>query len=274
MAYRYRRRVWYNSVPDKELPGEKTELEVRLEELRRAQADFDAFNGLVLEAERIIRAVFNDPSQRQRPFLFTFEKDPLKWPLKAKASVLIADLIRSFGDRELSLIQKWPKAYPKAKHTHIFPHYSWSETETIRRLKSLLYDVKADIEYCEKRLVSVIRRIEAPERERARRERKELERARREAILNQQRSGAQQIKVILPRNHPCPYCGGQLGSAPHADHIHPVAKGGLSTKQNMVYICMECNIRKSHMTLTAFTAMEGRDLAGILERLRALGKEF
>jgi 5-methylcytosine-specific restriction endonuclease McrA len=53
-----------------------------------------------------------------------------------------------------------------------------------------------------------------------------------------------------------------------------VAKGGLSTRQNMVYICVECNIRKSHMTLTAFAAREGRVLADILERLRALGKEF
>jgi len=52
------------------------------------------------------------------------------------------------------LIQKWPKAYPKAKHTNIFPSYSWSEAETIRRLKSMLYDVKTDIEDCEKRLAS------------------------------------------------------------------------------------------------------------------------
>jgi len=274
MAYRHRRPAWYEYVRYEHLPGEKAELETRLEELRRAQADFDAFNGLILEAERIISAIFSDPGQRQRPFLFAFEKDPLKWPLKANAGTLVSKVIRSFRDRELSLIQKWPKAYPKAKHTHIFPHYSWSETETIRRLKSLLYDAKTDIEDCEKRLASVVRRLEAPAKGKAREERKRMEKARIIALLNRQRSGAQEIRMSLPRNHPCPCCGGPLGSVPHADHIHPVAKGGLSTRQNMVYICMECNIKKSHMTLTAFAAIEGRDLADILKRLRALGKEF
>jgi hypothetical protein len=42
----------------------------------------------------------------------------------------------------------------------------------------------------------------------------------------------------------------------------------------MVYICVEYNIKKSHTTLTAFASKEGRDLAAILARLRALGKEF
>lgn len=85
---------------------------------------------------------------------------------------------------------------------------------------------------------------------------------------------AQEIRVRLSRDHPCPYCGGPLGRSPQADHIHSVAKGGLSTIQNMVYICVQCNNKKSHMTLTAFAAREVRDLPEILKRLRALGKEF
>jgi 5-methylcytosine-specific restriction endonuclease McrA len=100
------------------------------------------------------------------------------------------------------------------------------------------------------------------------------EKARVSALLNRARSSAGTIKLVLPRDHPCPYCGGPLGVSPHADHIHPVAKGGLSTLQNMVYICASCNSKKTHHTLTAFAAKEGKNLDQILARLRALGKEF
>ena len=47
----------------------------------------------------------------------------------------------------------------------------------------------------------------------------------------------------------CPYCGCPLDDAVHADHIYPVSKGGLSTYENMIIICMQCNIRKGDMTL-------------------------
>ena len=50
----------------------------------------------------------------------------------------------------------------------------------------------------------------------------------------------------------CPYCGGSLGETPHADHIYPVARGGLSTADNMIYVCQRCNIKKSDKTVYEF----------------------
>ncbi len=51
-------------------------------------------------------------------------------------------------------------------------------------------------------------------------------------------------KLILDQVHIlpiCPYCGEALGDEPHADHIYPVSHGGLSTTENMVFICSTCN---------------------------------
>lgn len=48
----------------------------------------------------------------------------------------------------------------------------------------------------------------------------------------------------------CPYCGTRLRiEEAHADHIYPVKKGGLSTLENMVYVCHSCNGKKRDMTL-------------------------
>lgn len=259
-----------------DLLGEKAALEERLKELRSARKDFEDFNDAVHGCERIIERIFSDPDYRERPFLAVFNIDPLKWSLKRVAAERIVGVFRYLAVRELALIHKWQKAYLKARHTHIYRFASGcgSKAEAIRRLNCLYYDVESDVAICEKRLASIIRQLEAPSKAQARAEKKRREKARREALLNRQRSGAQGIRLRLPRDHPCPYCGGPLGSAPHADHIHPVGKGGLSTIENMVNICAQCNSRKSHMTLTAFVAKEGRDLAGILARLRALGKEF
>lgn len=77
----------------------------------------------------------------------------------------------------------------------------------------------------------------------------------------------------------CPYCGGNLGTysglnAAHFEHIHPVSKGGLSTIENTVFICADCNAKKSNMTLNAFISKFtfGRD--AVFERLSLLGKDF
>ena len=72
----------------------------------------------------------------------------------------------------------------------------------------------------------------------------------------------------------CPYCGGGLGAQPHADHIYPVAKGGLSTIANMVLVCAECNNKKAEHTLTAFIRLYGLDRGAIETRLTELGKDF
>ncbi len=72
----------------------------------------------------------------------------------------------------------------------------------------------------------------------------------------------------------CAYCGGPLGNNPHADHIHPIAKGGLSVAANMVMVCETCNIKKGTDTLQAFIRTFSLDRDAIERRLLSQGKDF
>lgn len=77
----------------------------------------------------------------------------------------------------------------------------------------------------------------------------------------------------------CPYCQGILGplsgkNAAHLDHIHPVSKGGLSTIQNLVYICHKCNREKSDNTLNHFIKNKSLNRENIFEVLEMLEKDF
>ena len=83
-----------------------------------------------------------------------------------------------------------------------------------------------------------------------------------------------QIVIQLKQYPKCPYCSGKIADFPHADHIYPVSKGGLSTKENMVFICRDCNIKKGSLTLREFIkkyGLEGDKIEAILEKL---GKVF
>jgi hypothetical protein len=70
----------------------------------------------------------------------------------------------------------------------------------------------------------------------------------------------------------CPYCGASLGEAPHADHIYPVARGGLSTADNMIYVCQRCNIKKSDKTVYEFVREAKLNLNQVLSNIEILGK--
>jgi 5-methylcytosine-specific restriction endonuclease McrA len=85
---------------------------------------------------------------------------------------------------------------------------------------------------------------------------------------------AKGVKRSLADNKECPYCGAGLSSATHADHIYPLAKGGESTKKNMVLVCFDCNSKKSSLTLRAFIIKYNLDRDTIERRLEALGKDF
>ncbi len=82
------------------------------------------------------------------------------------------------------------------------------------------------------------------------------------------------IKKDLVDNEDCPYCGYALKLAIHADHIYPIAKGGESTKKNMVLVCADCNTKKSSLTLQAFIKKYSLNREEIESRLEALGKDF
>lgn len=72
----------------------------------------------------------------------------------------------------------------------------------------------------------------------------------------------------------CPYCGESLDEIPHADHIWPLAKGGLSKKRNMVFVCSKCNLKKSDLTLREFCVRFGMNRDLIEHNLVLLDKDF
>lgn len=99
------------------------------------------------------------------------------------------------------------------------------------------------------------------------------------AHYGKQRVEADKIKRGLKKQlhtvKECPYCGNDLViEDAHADHIYPIAKGGLSTTKNMVFVCSMCNSRKSAMTLREFVIKYKLDRSAIEVRLEMLDKTF
>jgi len=80
--------------------------------------------------------------------------------------------------------------------------------------------------------------------------------------------------VRIRKTENCPYCGNSLGSNPHKDHISPMAKGGLSTKKNMIWVCKDCNLQKSALTLNQFIKKYDLDRDFIEANLEELKKDF
>jgi len=84
-----------------------------------------------------------------------------------------------------------------------------------------------------------------------------------------------QLKKTQPLGSECPYCCRPLiAGEVHADHIHPVSQGGRSNFKNMVYICSQCNLNKSDLTLNMYIDKYNRDRNGIFLRLKTLGKNY
>jgi len=93
----------------------------------------------------------------------------------------------------------------------------------------------------------------------------------RQAAIAIKRQIANQFKLLKI----CPYCGEPLNiSSAHADHIYPISKGGHSTIMNMVYICADCNIKKSSNTLNQFIRKTGYRREDIERRLELLNKDY
>ena len=118
-------------------------------------------------------------------------------------------------------------------------------------------------------------------------EKKEAKRKAERAVIaaykGKSRTLANQIKSELRRqigiDPHCPYCGWYMTDDQHCDHIYPISKGGLSTPQNMVYVCSDCNLKKNGLTLTQFIKKydKDRDVLGRVEieqNLEKLGKDY
>lgn len=92
------------------------------------------------------------------------------------------------------------------------------------------------------------------------------------AYVGKSRGYAETVKEKLERYDYCPYCLCRNPSELAADHIMPVSHGGLSTKENMIYVCKSCNDKKSDMTLREFCKEYNLDRNEIEQRLVMLGK--
>ncbi len=72
----------------------------------------------------------------------------------------------------------------------------------------------------------------------------------RDSKYNRKRIGSLSVKIrfqVFSRDKfTCQYCG---RSAPnvilHADHIHPISKGGDNSLKNLITSCQDCNLGKS-----------------------------
>lgn len=83
------------------------------------------------------------------------------------------------------------------------------------------------------------------------------------------------IKHQLHEYPNCPYCGVPLLiPQAHADHIYPIAFGGLSTTKNMVFVCQDCNKKKKTRTLREFIKEFGLDEEFVFQNLEKLKKKF
>jgi hypothetical protein len=145
------------------------------------------------------------------------------------------------------------------------------ETEQNKLLQKLsaIKNDSAILLKLEKQFVEIKRR--AKERERS---------AKIAAFDNRARSGSQTVKTDLlksiknKRNWKCPYCytDNDLNKSV-ADHIHPINKGGLTTPQNIVLVCIDCNKKKSNFLLRVFCKKNDIDFNEVCERLEKLGKD-
>lgn len=72
----------------------------------------------------------------------------------------------------------------------------------------------------------------------------------------------------------CPYCFAPEPKDVELDHIIPIQRGGLSTRENLVYVCRQCNHAKSSQTLAMFLKSKGFDRERVERRLERLGKHY
>jgi len=74
----------------------------------------------------------------------------------------------------------------------------------------------------------------------------------------------------------CPYCSNLISTnRGHIDHIYPIIMGGLTKIENLLYVCSQCNLKKSSSTLMEFcVSTSGLDFEILSKELNAVGKRF
>lgn len=145
----------------------------------------------------------------------------------------------------------------------------------LRSAEARLQSARSDLDGATRRIEREAKQSQAADR---RKQKNDLERAVVEAARGRTREHAnkvrREIRIQMKILEICPYCDGPLGDNPQADHIYPVKRGGLSTVENMVYVCQPCNQRKSDKTLREFIIISTLNRESIEQRLMQLGKRF
>lgn len=59
------------------------------------------------------------------------------------------------------------------------------------------------------------------------------------------------------QNGKCAYCGCDLDTSYHIDHIQPLSRGGSNWPTNLALACADCNHSKSNSTLSEWLARRG-----------------
>lgn len=194
-----------------------------------------------------------------------------QWNLLSKRRYEIKDL-QSSSAQKLQPLENQREYEPK------------KEARLRHQYQTFVFDISAiDIERVESIIEKKSNKVELEsEREQNKRQRVQTNlgqiKAKAAAYENKQRELAKSVRTALQRqleNNPCcPYCNVELSSRePHADHIQPVVKGGLSTIGNMVFVCESCNVKKGTLTLRGFLKKMNYVEAEVYERLERMGKD-
>lgn len=85
------------------------------------------------------------------------------------------------------------------------------------------------------------------------------------------RETVERFRSEIPRTEGCPYCG-QVIREFHLDHIVPVSYGGRPRRENLVWVCAVCNLKKRDLTLFEFVEKFNLEYLTVVARLRSLGK--
>lgn len=188
------------------------------------------------------------------------------------------DKIFSFLTTRNSENEQYQKAYRKELNKLSINYYKKKKTSKKaieKKIKEILKEI-VELDKEEEFLTSVS--LKLPDLQETAKKRERV--AKIEAYEGRIRDGSKIVKrrllnSIEYNNWNCPYCNRKkIPSKAVADHIYPVSKGGLSTLQNMVLICNNCNKNKSDLTLRIFCKKQNFNYEKVIERLEELGKDI
>lgn len=193
---------------------------------------------------------------------------------KAAAKKRLGELDEQRKQIEERLIAVFEKCDTGSRLWFIYRMHIEREFDFTTFWQSHRESVERDKRPIQERLKYVEVALERKRREAAENNRRAVQRAKLAALDGESRGLTSTVKNNLPHQEECPYCGGGLGTTPHADHIYPIALGGYSVVANLVLVCARCNLKKSSLTLQQFIFKFKLNREEVEARLRSLGKTF